>query len=75
MRRAVTSIPEAMNTPADLLDELALAYQPLATEPITRPDAAEIADNLRRFFDVLQDWAVEDAARGVGPWVDRPELQ
>ena len=52
----------------EVLDRLAAAYQPLAPEPISRDDAAEIADNLSRFFDVLQEWAIEDAAKGVGPW-------
>ena len=52
----------------EALDRLAAAYQPLTPDPITRDDAAEIADNLRRYFDVLQEWAIEDAAKGVGPW-------
>jgi len=52
----------------EALDRLAAAYQPLTPEPITRDDAAEIADNLRRYFDVLQEWALDDAAKGVGPW-------
>ena len=52
----------------EALDRLAAAYQPLTPDPITRDDAAEIADNLRRYFDVLQEWALEDAAQGVGPW-------
>jgi len=56
----------------EVLDRLAAAYQPLAPEPITRDDAAEIADNLRRYFEVLHDWALEDAAQGVGPWATKP---
>jgi hypothetical protein len=55
----------------EVLDRLAAAYQPLSPEPITRDDAAEIADNLRRYFDVLQEWAIEDAAKGVGPWAGK----
>ena len=56
----------------EALDRLAAAYQPLTPDPITRDDAAEIADNLRRYFEVLHDWALEDAAQGVGPWATKP---
>ena len=57
-----------------LLDRVSRAWEPYADGPLTRDDAAEINDNLCRFFEVLREWAIEDAFKGVGPWADRREL-
>jgi hypothetical protein len=53
------------------LDGVAQCFQPLSAVPLSRDDAREITENLGRFFDVLERWAVEDAQRGVGPLAER----
>ena len=59
----------AVGTPRDeVLDRVVAAFQPFAPAPLTRADAREITTNLVRVFDVLQEWALEDAAKGMGPW-------
>lgn len=61
--------PRAVAAPRDeVLDRVAAAFQPYAPSPLTRDDAREITANLVRVFDVLQEWALEDAAKGMGPW-------
>jgi hypothetical protein len=53
------------------LDGVVLAFQPLSAAHLTRDDAREITENLGRFFDILERWAVEDAQRGKGPLAER----
>ncbi len=49
------------------LDGVVGAFQPLSPVPLTRDDAREITENLGRFFEILERWAVEDAQKGRGP--------
>lgn len=53
------------------LDGVVQAFQPLSAVPLSRDDAREITENLGRFFDILERWAVDDAQRGKGPLADR----
>ena len=63
------SVPPQLSDEA--LDALAEAFQPLDPEPITRDRAQGFAENLHAFFGVLERWAREDAALGLGPWAGR----
>lgn len=46
------------------------AFEPRYGRPLPDEEVGEIADNLRRFNDVLSSWELEDRARALLP----PEL-
>ncbi len=78
MKRAIAS----PRPPSEaLLDEVQAAFQRRTSRPYTRDDAREAVHNLGRFFEVLERWAREDAAKGLGPLAGRlgdttpPELE
>ena len=48
---------------SDFLGEVQAVFQPLTPDPLSRDDAAEIADNLSRFGAIIQRWAVRRAVR------------
>lgn len=53
------------------LDGVVQVFQPMSAAPLTRDDAQEITENLGKFFEILERWAIEDAARGKGPLASR----
>lgn len=69
MKRA--TVPSPRPPSEAVVDEIQAAFQRLSPRPYSRDDAREAVHNLARFFDVLERWAVEDAADGRGPLAGR----